>query len=164
MRLGWKLIWAVAVLIIICAAGFSFLKRVVVNLDVVYSEYPAIAEYQVKGWVPFSRETLKEAKNIRQKADVDINASFIRFNIPQDEVAFFIEGAKKESEDHKKIVCHNDIQECRYFRADPERILRFDIGLESHLGDHEFVFLVDPVSGEVVGGARYPFKKYLVFD
>lgn len=106
-----------------------------------------IAEYQGKSWVPFSRETLQEATNIHQKADVNINASFMRFNIPQDEVASFIEGAKKESEDHKNIVCHNDIQECRYFRTDPERILRFDIVLESHLGDHEFVFLVDSVSG-----------------
>jgi hypothetical protein len=87
-------------------------------MDVVYGQYPTIAEYQGKGRVPFSGETLQEATTIRQKADVDINASFIRF----------------------------------------------DIVLESHLGDHEFVFLVDPQSGEVVGGAQYPFKKYLAFE
>ena len=139
-------------------------KWIFIQMDVVYSEYPTIAEYQGKGWVPFSRETLLQASNIRQKADVDINASFIRFDVPHGIIGSFVAGAKKESEDHKEIVCRKDIQECKYFSGDPERIIRFDVIRTSHLADHDFVFLVDPESGEVVGGAQYPFREYLVFE
>lgn len=165
MSLGKKLLWTIASLIILCVAGYSFLKYVAIHMEVVYSEYPTIAECQGKGWVPFSTETLKKANNIRQKSDVDSNDSFIRFDIVPEDIESFIKGAKEESIDYETVACQNNPPECVLFKNVPDFIIRFDLVETSRLGDHEFVFLLDPASGEVVGGGReFPFREYLVFD
>jgi hypothetical protein len=165
MSFGKKILWTVTSLIILCVAGYAFLKYVATHMDVVYSEYPTISEYQGKGWVPFSTETLKNANNIRQKSDVDSNDSFIRFFIEPEDIGKFISGAKIESINHRAIACRNTTPECILFKNDPDQIIRFDLIRTSHLGEDSFVFLLDPVSGEVVGGGRqFPFRKYLVFD
>jgi hypothetical protein len=165
MSLGKKFLWTIAVLIILCTVGFAFLKWVVINMDVVYSEYPTISEYQERGWVPFSPETLKEAQNIRAKTDVSSNDSFIRFDVGMEDLENFIKGAKEESKEHQTVQCQDNSPECVLFKNDPDQIIRFDLVETSHLRDHEFIFLLDPESGEVVGGGQeFPFREYLIFD
>ena len=159
-----KLIWTFAILVFLGAFVWPLLKWMIIRMDVVYMDSPDISDYRGRGWVPFSRNTLPKASNIRQESDVSSNASFIRFQIPQDDFGSFIVGAKEESQNHRGITCRDDIQECMYFNGDPERIIRFDVLRKTHLGDDEFVFLVDPETGEVFGGAQYPFKDYLLFD
>ena len=166
MSFGKKILWTVTSLIILCVAGYAFLKYVATHMDVVYSEYPTISEYKGKGWVPFSTETLNEARNIRQRADISSNDSFIRFDIVPDDIENFIKGAKEESKYYKTVACQNDTLECAFFKNDPDYIIRFDLVETSHLGGElEFVFLLDPASGAVVGGGlRFPFREYLVFN
>lgn len=162
MSFGKKLLWTFAALVILCAAGFVFLKWIAINMDVVYSEYPTINDYQERGWVPFSRGTLKRAINIRQKANVSSNDFFIRFVIEQEEIESFTKG---ESKDHKTIACKKNIPECVLFKNDPEFVIRYDLVEKSHLGEYNSVFLLDPASGEVVGGGQqFPFREYLVFE
>ena len=165
MSIGKKLTWTAVVLVVLCVGGFAFLKWIAINMDVVYSEYPTIYEYQERGWVPFSTETLKDAKNIRQKADVSSNASFIRFDIGPENIESFIKGAKEESKEHKSVACKNNTPECVLFKNDPDYIIRFNLVETTDLGEFEFIFLLDSASGEVVGGGlQFPFREYLVFD
>jgi hypothetical protein len=159
MRIRKIILWALGLLIVFCLTVYVVLD------SVSYDEYSTIHAVQERGWVPFSTETLKEATNVRLKSDYDTNEFLIRFDVNLDNVESFIDGAKIESNEHGRVECQDiKFPECLLFNNNPEYVLSFKLLEPVVPGElFEFNFLLDPKSGEVIGGDQFPFRESLVF-